>query len=87
MIGSLQVGIGWGADGPKSGFFPFYVGLIIVLASVRNLVAARSSMRADAGCSPNGASSPRCCTVRRSRRSIYVRADAVSSASTSSSAL
>ena len=36
MIGSLQVGIGWGAEGPKSGFFPFWVGLIIVLASVRN---------------------------------------------------
>jgi hypothetical protein len=36
MIGSLHVGIGWGAEGPKSGFFPFWVGLIIVLASVRN---------------------------------------------------
>jgi len=36
MIGSLQVGIGWGAEGPKSGFFPFWVGLIIVLASARN---------------------------------------------------
>jgi putative tricarboxylic transport membrane protein len=36
MIGSLQVGIGWGAEGPKSGFFPFWVGLIIVLASVLN---------------------------------------------------
>ena len=27
IIGSLQVGIGWGAEGPKAGFFPFYVGL------------------------------------------------------------
>lgn len=36
MIGSLQVGIGWAAEGPKSGFFPFWVGLIIVIASVRN---------------------------------------------------
>jgi hypothetical protein len=36
MIGSLQVGIGWGAEGPKSGFFPFWIGLIVVLASVRN---------------------------------------------------
>ncbi|HEY2876276.1 MAG TPA: tripartite tricarboxylate transporter TctB family protein [Reyranella sp.] len=41
MIGSLQVGIGWGAEGPKSGFFPFWVGLIIVLASVRNFWRAR----------------------------------------------
>src|SRR4051812_49157841 len=36
MIGSLKVGIGWGAEGPKAGFFPFWVGLIVVLASVIN---------------------------------------------------
>ena len=36
MIGSLKVGIGWGAEGPKSGFFPFWIGLIVVLASIRN---------------------------------------------------
>ena len=33
MAGSVQVGINWGLEGPKSGFFPFYVGLIIVIAS------------------------------------------------------
>jgi hypothetical protein len=38
IIGSLRVGIGWGSDGPKSGFFPFYVGLAIVGASAINLV-------------------------------------------------
>jgi hypothetical protein len=32
MVGSLRVGINWGLEGPKSGFFPFYVGLIIVIA-------------------------------------------------------
>ena len=37
IIGSLQVGIGWGAEGPKSGFFPFYIGLIIIAASLVNL--------------------------------------------------
>ena len=26
VIGSLQVGIGWAAEGPKSGFFPFWIG-------------------------------------------------------------
>src|SRR3979409_134929 len=36
IVGSLQVGIGWGAWGPKSGLFPFGVGLIVVLASARN---------------------------------------------------
>ena len=40
IIGSLQVGIGWGAEGPKSGFFPFWIGLIIVATSVFNLVRA-----------------------------------------------
>ncbi len=38
IIGSLKVGIGWGAEGPKSGFFPFYIGVIIVLASVVNCI-------------------------------------------------
>jgi hypothetical protein len=38
--GSMSVGIGWGAEGPKSGFFPFYLGVIIVLASAINLLEA-----------------------------------------------
>jgi putative tricarboxylic transport membrane protein len=38
IIGSLRVGIGWGAEGPKAGFFPFYIGVIIILASLVNLV-------------------------------------------------
>jgi hypothetical protein len=37
MIGSMQVGINWGVEGPKAGFFPFYVGLTILLASGINL--------------------------------------------------
>ena len=40
IIGSLQVGIGWGEEGPKSGFFPFWIGLLVVLASVVNFVRA-----------------------------------------------
>ena len=32
IVGSLQVGIGWGAEGPRAGFFPFYIGLLIVLS-------------------------------------------------------
>jgi hypothetical protein len=44
LWGSLDVGIGWGAEGPKSGFFPFYLGVIIIAASVVNLLeAARQS--------------------------------------------
>jgi putative tricarboxylic transport membrane protein len=37
MFGSLQVGINWGVEGPKAGFFPFYVGLTIVLSSGVNM--------------------------------------------------
>ena len=40
IIGSLQVGTGWGAEGPKSGFFPFWIGLIVVATSLYNLVRA-----------------------------------------------
>jgi hypothetical protein len=40
IAGSLKVGIGWGAEGPRSGFFPFYLGLIIIGTSAVNLVRA-----------------------------------------------
>ncbi len=36
IAGSLKVGIGWGDEGPKSGFFPFYVGLAILISSAGN---------------------------------------------------
>jgi hypothetical protein len=37
IAGSVRAGIGWGTDGPRSGFFPFYVGATIIAASVVNL--------------------------------------------------
>jgi hypothetical protein len=37
ILGSIQAGIGWGAEGPKAGFFPFYVGLLILVSSGINL--------------------------------------------------
>jgi hypothetical protein len=42
IIGSMQVGVGWDATGPRSGFFPFYLGIIIVLSSVMNMNSARA---------------------------------------------
>jgi putative tricarboxylic transport membrane protein len=48
MIGSLQVGITWGVEGPRSGFFPFYVGLFIVLSSAVNLVLSINETSATA---------------------------------------
>jgi putative tricarboxylic transport membrane protein len=40
VIGSLRVGTGWGAEGPKSGFFPFWIGVIVIGTSLYNLVRA-----------------------------------------------
>ncbi len=37
VIGALRVGRGWGAEGPQAGFFPFYVGSIVVIASAVNI--------------------------------------------------
>lgn len=30
---SLRVGIGWADDGPRAGYFPFYIGLLLLLSS------------------------------------------------------
>ncbi len=38
IVGSLQAGIGWGAEGPKAGFFPFCVGVLILISSAVNLL-------------------------------------------------
>ncbi len=37
---SRRLGSAWGSDGPQAGYFPFYIGLIICLASVANLIEA-----------------------------------------------
>jgi putative tricarboxylic transport membrane protein len=47
MLGSVQVGINWGVEGPKAGFFPFYVGLVIVIASGINLARVFSDTKPD----------------------------------------
>ena len=40
IVGSLKVGIGWGAEGPKAGFFPFYISLIVLISCAVNLLHA-----------------------------------------------
>ena len=40
MFDSQRLGSSWGADGPRAGYFPFYVGLIIVVSSLVNLARA-----------------------------------------------
>jgi hypothetical protein len=42
IFGSLSAGIDWGVEGPRAGFFPFYVGLAILIASVVNFIQARA---------------------------------------------
>ncbi len=37
IVGSVKAGINWGAEGPRAGFFPFYVGIFIVASSAVNL--------------------------------------------------
>jgi len=40
MTGSLKLGAKWGSDGPESGYFPFYISLIILLSSSITLFQA-----------------------------------------------
>jgi putative tricarboxylic transport membrane protein len=40
LLGSLQVGIDWGVEGPRPGFFPFYISLFIIGGSIYNLLQA-----------------------------------------------
>jgi hypothetical protein len=37
---SLRLGIGWGTDGPRSGFFPFWLAVILLLCGVAIVVQA-----------------------------------------------
>jgi putative tricarboxylic transport membrane protein len=37
MYDSVRLGSTWGDDGPKPGYFPFYIGLIMAVAAVMNL--------------------------------------------------
>src|SRR6185295_1840126 len=37
---SVRLGAKWADDGPQTGYFPFYIGLMICAASLANLIAA-----------------------------------------------
>ncbi|WP_114946718.1 tripartite tricarboxylate transporter TctB family protein [Microvirga calopogonii] len=47
MWGAVEHDIGWGDSGPASGYFPFRIGVLIVLASLTNLVFALWHRSAD----------------------------------------
>jgi drug/metabolite transporter (DMT)-like permease len=38
--GSYSLGAGWSDDGPQSGYFPFYINVVIVIASAVTLLQA-----------------------------------------------
>lgn len=38
MVDSVRVGNGWAFDGPQAGYFPFYIGLFLFLASAATFV-------------------------------------------------
>jgi len=40
VVGALEFGIGWGDAGPEPGAFPFYIGLLVIGASIGTLVQA-----------------------------------------------
>ena len=40
IIDSLRVGATWGPDGPKAGYFPFYIGCILAIAGAGIAVQA-----------------------------------------------
>jgi|SRR5678815_2837028 len=40
VVDSLRIGARWGADGPQTGYFPFYVALLVCIASAWNVAVA-----------------------------------------------
>src|ERR1044071_7613567 len=40
MWDSWKIGAAWASDGPQAGYFPFYIGLIMFIASLGTLVTA-----------------------------------------------
>lgn len=45
IFDSARLGAKWGEDGPQAGYFPFYIGAILCIASVINLLAALAAAR------------------------------------------
>ena len=48
IFDSARLGAKWGEDGPEAGYFPFYIGLLLCIASVVNLLSALAAARRDA---------------------------------------
>src|SRR3989442_2677780 len=46
VFDAVGIGIGWGPDGPKSGFFPFWLGMLLIAACA--LILGQAAHRVDA---------------------------------------
>lgn len=46
VFDSYRLGSKWGSDGPESGYFPFYIGVLICGSSIVNFVQALRAPRA-----------------------------------------
>jgi hypothetical protein len=49
IYGSHSLGSGWTSDGPAAGYFPFYIGLILCIASAGTLVQTVFGKKRDTG--------------------------------------
>jgi hypothetical protein len=49
---SLRLGAGWASDGPQSGYFPFWIGALLVFAAIGTLVSAMRAARTADGAEP-----------------------------------
>lgn len=47
LYDSVRLGAEWGTDGPQPGYFPFYIGLLIVICSGVIIVQSLLALRAD----------------------------------------
>ena len=48
MWDSRRLGASWGSDGPQAGYFPFYIGLFIVVSAAMNLYHGLTKASKDA---------------------------------------
>jgi putative tricarboxylic transport membrane protein len=49
IYGSVQQGIGWGEVGPEPGYFPFYIGVLMVISSAGTAALGLAKGRARLG--------------------------------------
>ena len=47
MVNSYELGAGWSPTGPESGYFPFYIGLLILVSSTITLLVTLFSRTPD----------------------------------------